>query len=108
AKAEEMAEGGAKALQLQQEFRSDPQRLSVELANLANRRHVLLDLLQDLDYELFDLEPLYVIAQNQSLWECCLQILAFSQENGREDVICALYTNIFRAEIAAAKVRKVA
>lgn len=57
----------------------------------------------ELDSGLLDLQQLYLFCTNFGLWECCLLIFKFSNESQRLDVICALWKNIFRAEMAACK-----
>ena len=57
------------------------------------------DSVRRLDSELLDVEALYLLAQSYGLWDVCLAIFYFSNERGREDVICALWRNVLRGEI---------
>ena len=57
------------------------------------------DSVRRLDSELLDVEALYLLAQGYALWDVCLAVFHFSNERGREDVICALWRNVLRGEI---------
>ena len=60
---------------------------------------------QRLEEELLDVEALYLLSQSFALWDVCLAVFYFSNERGREDVICALWRNVLRGEIVRGRER---
>lgn len=76
---------------------------STELKYFLEKKESLLQALNELDVSLLDLQQLYLFCTNFGLWECCLLIFKFSNESQRIDVICALWKNIFRSEMASCK-----
>jgi nuclear pore complex protein Nup155 len=77
-----------------------------QVSALYDKVKALEDSLEGLDEELLDIESLYFLSQRFALWFECLLVVNFSNERNREDVVEALYKNIFRSEISAAKQRR--